>query len=179
MATVKSTKTVYCYDCCKKHNKIKRQLYTKFGKKLISSDTKEKLSTIFQERVKNNQHKGWSYRNELSYPEKFFIDVLDRNNISYDKQVSVNGYFLDFVIILDNGLKIDLEIDGKQHYYEDRIKHDKIRDFRNRQSGYLIYRIAWNSPNSKKNGVKYGSLRLKAKIKQFLWWLNKMKETDQ
>lgn len=91
-------------------------------------------------------------------------------------QVPVNGYFLDFLIILENGLKIDLEIDGKQHTYDDRIWHDKIRDFRNRQSGYLIYRIPWNNPKIKKNGIKYGTLKLNAKIKQFLWWLNKMKE---
>ena len=62
---------------------------------------------------------------------------------------------------------IDLEIDGKQHKYQDRVQHDKLRDKRLRENGYLVYRIDWNEINSKQ-----GSLKMKYKINQFLWWYN-------
>ena len=65
---------------------------------------------------------------------------------------------------------IDLEIDGKQHTYADRIQHDKIRDKRIRTLGYLIYRVSWNNINT-----KIGKMKMKAKIKQFLWWYEKVK----
>ena len=38
-----------------------------------------------------------------------------------------NNWFLDFYIELNNK-KIDLEIDGKQHKYKDRIESDTKRD---------------------------------------------------
>ena len=42
----------------------------------------------------------------------------------------------------------------------------KKRDKNLRETGYIIYRIDWNEINSKR-----GSLKMKAKIRQFLWWL--------
>lgn len=57
---------------------------------------------------------------------------------------SVSMYFLDFLI----GKNIDLEIDGKQHGYNERsekdIEHDEILI----KNGYVVYRIAWNEITS-------------------------------
>ena len=167
----KTTDDVYCYECANELGKIIHQLYTPFGKKLISQSTINKLSKRVQERIKNGTHNGWQRRNIISYAEKFWTGVLDNNNIKYEREVIVQPYLysLDFKITLPNGLMIDLEIDGKQHLYEDRIQHDKLRNKRIREKGYLVYRIPWNSINT-----KIGKMRMKAKIKQFLWWFNKM-----
>ena len=72
--------------------------------------------------------RGWKSRNIISYAERFWMNVLDNNNIKYQKEYSLNGkYFLDF-LLEKNGKKIDLEIDGKQHQYEERKIHDKKKE---------------------------------------------------
>ena len=167
----KTSDEVYCYECVKKLGKLIHQLYTPTGKKLISNDTKKKLKALVVERVENGTHQGWNSRAKHSYPELFWIKVLDNNGISYENEAKVPGYLylLDFKITLPNGKVVDLEIDGKQHYYDDRIKHDKVRDKRIRNLGYLVYRIQWNNITK-----KLGKMRMKAKINQFLWWLDKV-----
>ena len=99
------------------------------------------------------------------------MKVLDNNNIFYEIEARVPGYLyrLDFKITLPNGKIVDLEIDGKQHYYADRNQHDILRDKRIRALGYLVYRISWNSITK-----KLGKMRMNAKTNQFLWWLDKV-----
>ena len=92
--------------------------------------------------------------------------MLKNNGFDFVREKPVDGYFLDFVLQKD-GKMIDLEIDGKQHKYDDRKRHDKIRDNNLRKAGYIIYRVDWNEINSKR-----GSLKMKSKINQFLWWYN-------
>lgn len=119
------------------------------------------------ERIEQGKHQGWKTRNIVSYPEKFWMGVLDNNLIPYIKEKYVfNKYFLDF-FIEKNGVKIDLEIDGKQHLYEDRKLHDKIRDKLLTENGYVVYRIAWNEINSDE-----GKQTMKNKINDFLSFYN-------
>ena len=146
-------------------NKYHYQLYTKDGKRIVSARTREAWRQAQKKLVKSGKHKGWQSRNIKSYPEIFWEKVLNNNGISFIREKRVNGYFLDFVLRKGNK-EIDLEIDGKQHKYEDRKIHDKKRDKNLRETGYIIYRIDWNEINSKR-----GSLKRKAKIRQFLWWL--------
>ena len=70
--------------------------------------------------------------------------------------------FLDF-FIEKNGVKIDLEIDGKQHNYSDRIIKDKERDEFVSSNCIEIYRVSWNSINTEK-----GKIEMKEKIDDFL-----------
>lgn len=156
----------YCYDCCDKLKKYHHRLYDSNGKRLVSKKTKALLKKIQQERIKSGTHNGWKSRNIISYPEKFWMKVLENNKISFIHEKPESRYFLDFFIQKDN-LKIDLEIDGKQHTYADRKRSDKIRDKVLRKAGYLVYRVKWNEINS-----KFGSIRMKCKINQFLWWFN-------
>ena len=146
-------------------NKYHYQLYTKDGKRILQPKTIEKIKKIKRIQVKSGNHKGWQSRNIKSYPEIFWENVLNNNGIDFNRERYVNGYFLDFVLRKGNR-EIDLEIDGKQHKYEDRKIHDKKRDKNLRETGYIVYRIDWNEINSKQ-----GSLKMKAKIRQFLWWL--------
>lgn len=112
--------------------------------------------------------KGWSSRNITSYPEKFFINVLNNNNIKFQHNHPVNkrnlglddscNFFLDFYI---EDKKIDLEIDGNQHKY--RREHDEKRDKLLKENGFIVYRIQWKNINSD-NGKKY----MKEEINKFL-----------
>lgn len=171
MIWCKTSDEVYCYECAKQLGKLVHQLYTPYGKKLVSADTKKKLKDLVAKRIENGTHKGWKTRANHSYAEIFWMKVLDNNNISYEVEAGVPGYLyhLDFKITLPNGKIIDLEIDGKQHYYADRNQHDILRDKRIRALGYLVYRIPWNNMIK-----KLGKMRMKAKINQFLWWLNQV-----
>ena len=143
---------------------------TEQGRKILSENAKKVAESLISE----GRHVGWKMRNISSYAEKFWKEVLDNNNVSYVKEkVQKYGpkcsdkYFLDFYIE-SNGRKIDLEIDGKQHKYVDRAEHDRVRDERLTNLGYVVYRIDWNEINSEK-----GKLRMKEKIDKFLDFLNK------
>lgn len=74
--------------------------------------------------------------------------------------------FLDF-LIEKNNIKIDLEIDGKQHNYPERKKHDLERDSYLSNLGFIVYRIPWNEINTE-NGKK----EMKEKINKFINFYN-------
>lgn len=137
--------------------------------KCTGSDPKvrEKRSNIFLEKVKNGTHQGWIKRNQTSYPERFWEKVLDNNSIEYKREEYIKEfrYFLDFLIEKDD-LKIDLEIDGGQHKLPEHIEHDKLRDKRLTELGYIVYRVEWNDINKEE-----GSLEMKRKIDDFLNFL--------
>jgi len=144
--TIKNTK--YCSNECKQ--------------KSIS----QQISLLRQKEIQNGTFKGWQTRNIISYAEKFWIKVLDNNFIKYRKEYYFdNKYFLDFYIEINNR-KIDLEIDGKQHKYSERIEHDKIRDEYIKSKGIEVYRIEWNEIKSNK-----GKLLMKDKINKFIKYL--------
>lgn len=156
----KKTKTGLCQKCLR---------YSEEGKAIISATSKLSYQKVKSE----GRFVGWKARNIVSFAEQFWQKVLDNNGISYKKEFTVNygkmpneHYFLDF-LIQKNNVNIDLEIDGKQHQYEDRKKHDEIRDKRLSDCGYIVYRIKWNEVNSEK-----GKLEMKEKINNFLNYLN-------
>lgn len=127
------------------------------------------LST-YQKCVENGTFKGWQSRNIISYPEKFWTKVLKNNNITFEREKHVDKYFLDFVISINDKL-IDLEIDGKQHKYQDRLESDYIRDKFLTSKGYFVYRIEWNEINSNN-----GKHLMKSKIDEFIKYINSVKE---
>lgn len=138
-------KSGFCRSCFLKHV-------------TISESTREKL---------RKSHIGktrWNIRrNQISYAEKFFIRVLENNNIQYEHEYQVlqedkiHSYYLDF--LLPGGF--DLEIDGKQH--DDRKDLDEKRDIYLSSIGFIVYRIPWNDISSKN-----GKLKMKEKIDKFL-----------
>lgn len=139
-----------------------------------SEETKEKIRKTKLDAVKNKTHKGWKSRKIISYPERFFIEVLKNNNLDYElnyviKKIDlglddISNYFLDFYF---ENKRIDLEIDGKQHNYKDRKESDKIRDSLLEKIGIKVYRIKWKNPNSDKN-KEY----LKMEIDKFFSYYN-------
>jgi very-short-patch-repair endonuclease len=139
---------------------------TEIGKQQMIASGKHGYATM----KVNGTHKPWQSRNIISYAEKFWTKVLANNGISYQRELAVkherSNYFLDFYIEV-NGNKIDLEIDGKQHQYKDRIESDTIRDNYLKSLGYIIYRIPWNEINS-----EAGKLKMQNKISRFLEFYN-------
>lgn len=160
------------------HKKTLDDLFTDFGAeyKIISAKTfakKVEAGKVVQQRLlAEGTHKGWQSRNITSYAEQFWMRVLDSNKIGYSKEVPVkhgnSNYFLDFVIECEGKL-IDLEIDGKQHTYEDRRASDIARDLYLTKCGYLVYRVAWNEVKS-----KAGADEMKEKIDAFLAFYNSL-----
>ena len=130
---------------------------------IINANLKEKAL----QRVQDGVHNGWNSRNITSYPEQFWINVLEDNGISFIREDHTNGkYFLDF-LIEKNNIRIDLEIDGKQHKY--RVQHDLMRDEFLTSNGYVVYRVEWNEINS-----ETGKKLMKSKIDDFINFYNNL-----
>ena len=138
--------------------------YEKRGRKTCS---KQCLLMSQKTRVRWNIH-----RNQTSFAEKFFMEVLGNNNIKYihehpvKKDDGIHCYYLDFLITI-NGKNIDLEIDGQQHDY--RKEEDAIRDKYLTECGFIVYRIKWNDINSQS-----GKQLMKEKIDLFLDFINSL-----
>ena len=164
----------YCLVCNEDiTNKPKKQKYCSVECVIadgVSDSTKKKQSDSMKKRVELGNHSGWISRNIESYPEKFFKEVLNNNGIDFEFNKKIrksdlgldchSNYFLDFYI---SSKKIDLEIDGKQHNFPDRVESDKLRDESLIKNGFKVYRIKWKSINSD-NGKKY----IKKEIGKFL-----------
>ena len=148
-------KSGFCKECIKLTSEYK-QRYIDAGKK------------GYETMKKNGTHKGWQSRKIISYAEQFWMDVLDNNNISYEhnkpikKEDNLNNYFLDFCIE-KHGVKLDLEIDGKQHKYTERHLSDSIRDTYIHKLGFIVYRVDWNEIQTIS-----GKELMKQKIDKFL-----------
>ena len=159
------------YRCCVICGKIFERPRLKSGRlsctKVCSNECHSQLKIMngkqTYEKVKSEgRFKGWQSRNITSYPERFWKRVLDNNNISYKFNYHFDKYFLDFYIEIDNR-KIDLEIDGKQHKYQERFESDKVRDEFVKSQNIEVYRIDWNEINSAE-----GKNTMKNKIDRFL-----------
>lgn len=142
-----------------------------FARSISKEETNKKISKAMKEKVKNGTHKGWPIRNKgvQSYPEKswekYFISLGLEDEIDYIKEYKINkkrdlglddysNYFLDFLFISPDGIKIDIEIDGGQHEYADRKEIDKIRDKALRNNGFIVYRIPRININKSKQRKK-------------------------
>lgn len=130
---------------------------------LMSTNSKNTMARLINE----GRHQGWKSRNIISYPEQFWMNVLSNNNISFQHNFVFDKYFLDFFIEV-HGRKIDLEIDGKQHEYEDRQEKDIERDMFVSSKGLEVYRIKWNNINTDD-----GRKEMQEKIKAFLAYINR------
>lgn len=142
----------------------------------ITKQRRRESSKIIQRKlIDEGRHQGWQSRTHKSYAEEFWEMVLQNNNIQYQSEFVVNkrtlglndnsNYFLDFLLPGN----VDLEIDGKQHLYLDRLESDKIRDELLFKNGYIVYRIPWINPNTDDNKEK-----VKQQIDSFLAWYNEL-----
>lgn len=108
--------------------------------------TKNKLSKIRIKHLKKNPDQVPYLLNHYSkgdsYPETYFKEVFEKENIPLKHHYQIGLYQLDFYN-LDK--KIDIEIDGEQHYVDKRIKQsDKKRTRYLNKLGWKVFRIRWS-----------------------------------
>ena len=151
---VKEGSVVRVFECtckvCGKHYWSRTKNSKHCSPKCVGRDpeVKNKLKEKQIALIESGKHKGWQTRNIKSYAERFWEEVLKKNNIEFLRETHNNGkYFIDFEIRRNNKV-VDLEIDGKQHTYKERIESDKKRDSYLADLGYIVYRIEWNEINT-------------------------------
>lgn len=115
---------------------------------------------VFERRVKNGTWVTWRKNTEPSYPERFFMKVLESNHVPFEYERPFGRYSIDFAI---NDQKIALEIDGQQHRFSDRAESDKRKDAALISEGWRVVRIVWKSPRTVD-----GKRHLKSEIERFL-----------
>lgn len=154
---------------CKKSFDILKRKPTRFCSKSCSAryigsipSERIKRRNRMVEKVKDGTHSGWKSRKGKppSYPERFFIKVLNNNKIMYERDFPVGKWFIDFAII---GKKIALEIDGRQHEWTERKLKDREKDLYLLTNGWYVHRIKWKSINNEK-----GKSYIRDEIKKFL-----------
>jgi very-short-patch-repair endonuclease len=115
----------------------------------ISNEQKLKISNKLKLAHIEGRHPGWSHINNnktrRSFPEKIFFDQLKAFNLldtyTFMEKMPFGRYTLDFALI---DMKIDIEIDGQQHFRDDSaINHDIERDRFVKNKGWRVYRIAY------------------------------------
>lgn len=120
----------------------------KLPKRKHSEETKKKMSEIRKKFILENPEKApykINHSSKESYPEKYFADLFERENIRVEKQYQIGLYSLDFCI---PEKKIDIEIDGNQHYCDSRIiESDKRRTTFLKENGWDVIRIKWSDYN--------------------------------
>lgn len=101
------------------------------------------------------------YSKGESYAEKYFREWMEKEGISFISQQQVGLYALDFLVG-----NIDLEIDGEQHYVDERINDSDVR--RNKyveEQGLKVIRVRWSHYQKLPQEEKYDFLeRLKVAL---------------
>ena len=129
--------TIHCKD---NPNKV-----TNFNSKgrLHSDDTKRKISEIRKEFLKNNPNKVpylLNHRYKETYPETYFKEVLP--NFIHQYKIPETLYVADFANPIE---KYIIEIDGEQHYLDNKIvEHDIKRTNILESLDWKITRIRWS-----------------------------------
>ena len=135
--------TSFCKTCGSDKCKIGIRKHIK-----VTEDTKNKISAGLKLSHSSGVHPGWKHinssKNRMSRPEKIFNELLKENGFfdkySIEYGFSVSKYFLDFAIL---DLKIDIEIDGQQHFRTNyAISYDLARDNFMINDGWSVYRIS-------------------------------------
>ncbi len=110
-----------------------------------SEETKKKISEIRKKYLQENPDKvpyKLNHSSKESYPEKYFTSVFKNEEIDVVKSFYIGIYELDFSI---PDKKIDIEIDGSQHYYDEKIiESDKRRNKFLEDDGWDIIRVNWS-----------------------------------
>lgn len=114
------------------------------GRKPMSDETKQKISKARIAYLKENPDKVpylLNHSSKESYPEKYFTQVFANEGLAVEKEFRVALYSLDFAI---PDRKIDIEIDGQQHYTDAVVMaSDKRRTEYLEAEGWTIIRVDW------------------------------------
>lgn len=136
--------------------KIKNKLYSMSKGKTLSESTKNLISEARKKYLKDNPDKIpylLNHSHKESYPEKYFKSIFEKEGIEFVKEYRVGTYHLDFAIL---EYKIDIEIDGDQHYLDKKIiESDLKRNNFLEENGWDILRIKWSDYKKLSKDEKY------------------------
>ncbi len=123
----------------------KKKLSDKYKGQKLSEDHKHKVSEGMKKA--HAEGRAWNigksrWNSESSYPEKFFMLVIENefDDKDYQKELSIGHYSADFAWV---DKKKVIEIDGDQHCRNDAQLHDKKRDEFFKEQGWEVLRIRW------------------------------------
>jgi hypothetical protein len=109
-----------------------------------SEETKKKISEIRKKYLSENPDKVpylLNHSSEESYPEKYFSKLFENENIVVLKSFRIGLYELDFCI---PDKRIDIEIDGSQHYCDSKIVESDIKRTKFlEENGWDVIRVNW------------------------------------
>jgi very-short-patch-repair endonuclease len=74
-------------------------------------------------------------------PEQEIADMLTEMGIWHASQYQVGGYRLDFLVVSPQGIRYDLEIDGRGHLTDEAVRSDERRDSEVKALGFKVIRI--------------------------------------
>ena len=129
---------------------LQRRYYSKeiipfWSGKTHTEETKEKISRARKEFLSEHPEKVpyvLNHSSITSYPEQYFIELFRKEGIALIYHYRISKYELDFC---DLDRKVDIEIDGDQHYLDKRIKQSDIeRDNYLQSLGWKVVRIKWS-----------------------------------
>lgn len=111
-----------------------------------SDVTRKKLSEIRKKYLEEHPDKVPYLLNHHSkgdsYPEKYFKEVFEIEKIDLKHHLQIGIYQLDFYNLES---KIDIEIDGDQHYVDKRIIESDIRRTKFLEcKGWKVFRVKWS-----------------------------------
>lgn len=132
--------------------------------KIDKEKQKERGQAAIRKLMDEGRWKGWSGRGAPSFPEKYVSGLLDARGISYETEYRIDRFSLDFAF---PDLKIDFEVDGKQHDQPKQAAHDINRDAFLTEHGWTVFRLKWASI---KNPV--GKEKVQEQFDKFLTLLN-------
>jgi very-short-patch-repair endonuclease/transposase len=109
-----------------------------------TEETKQKLSKIRKAFLLNHPDKipyRKNHSSKPSYPETYFEAIFSQYQLDLKSEWKVGTYSLDFAEIKK---KIDVEIDGEQHFVDPKIvAHDIKRTEFLKSKGWKIIRLRW------------------------------------
>lgn len=152
------SKTYYCKYCNKEitfwnasllstHEKrcLKNPNRIPYKGHKISEETRKKVSEAMKKAHAEGRAGSFPSRkdNAMSYPEKWFVGVAEREGITgYVRELKFHRFFLDFAW---PEKKFCIEIDGDQHQrFEDRKRNDLEKDRLLKEEGWTELRVSWS-----------------------------------
>jgi very-short-patch-repair endonuclease/predicted nucleic acid-binding Zn ribbon protein len=154
---VKPPKEFKCLTCLQVFESLNRRI--KNGRRFCSTEcanvtsleTRKKLSENAIRLHAEGKIHAWPSRSgkKPSYAEQYFIDLFENEKIKFEREVPLGRWYVDFLIG-----DLVLEVDGKQHDYEDRAASDKLKDEYAKSQGYKVLRIKRANPRTESGKAK-------------------------
>lgn len=140
--TTKSVHTSHEIHCDKNPN---RRLWA--APRIWTDDERSRLSASMKRAVQEGRSHGWASskqnKNGMSYPEIWFANMLERNQIGmgYEYNKQFYKYKLDFAWV---ERRLCIEIDGSQHTLIDAQRQsDECKDALLHEHGWKVLRLKW------------------------------------